>query len=66
MTFPFNYLNADGSIKPKKKFKELFLGLKPLFYQGKTTSRLKISGEELNKEFFSFCCKVEKWYFNHM
>jgi len=66
MTFPFNYLNADGCIQPKKKFKALYLGLKALFYQGKTRRRFKISCEELNKEFFSFCCKVGKWYFSFM
>ena len=65
MTFPFNYLNADGSINPKK-LKALHLCLKALFYQGKIPRRFKLSGEELNKEFFSFCCKVGKWYFSFM
>ncbi len=45
MTFRLNYLNANGSIQPKKKFKALYLGLKALFYQGKTPQRFKISGE---------------------
>jgi hypothetical protein len=50
----------------QKKLKALYLWLKALFYQGKIPRRFKLSGEELNKEFFSFCCKVGKWYFSLM
>jgi hypothetical protein len=66
MTCPFNCLISDGCIQPKKKFKALYLGVKALFYQGKTPKHFKLSDEELNKEFFSFCCKVGKWYFRFM
>lgn len=59
MTFRLNYLNANGSIQPKKKFKALYLGLKALFYQGKTPQRFKIFGEELNKDLFSFAARLE-------
>jgi len=50
---------------PKRNLK-LYIWGKALFYQGKTPRRFKISCEELNKEFFSFCCKVGKWYFSFM